>query len=321
MSLETLPEFQLAAAALATLEPKPGQPYIPVVTIWGEKGSGKTTIARQVASHWRSRLGIQSTLLTRGSVLATRRLSDTQRVPLARLGRPELMVIDGFEQLPAKVALPFARLLDRREQRGLASVIMINQPPQQLKWPERLIHRLSGSMVVEIPWLAATSREMAFDTFLSRHRVHISRQVKTLMAAFLGPTIGCIEKQAKTVAEGHAKRLPADDLVRLCQQASIRVSLDQIVQLVTISMGLDRKSVLGPGREPTLVRARQLIVVLAREHTELSLAKLGKALGGRDPATLRHAITAFRSSTDEGLKRQTAAMSRQLEACRWGTRC
>ena len=42
MSLETLPEFQLAAAALATLEPKPGQPYIPVVTIWGEKGSGKT---------------------------------------------------------------------------------------------------------------------------------------------------------------------------------------------------------------------------------------------------------------------------------------
>jgi chromosomal replication initiator protein len=231
------------------------------------------------------------------------------------------MVIDGFEQLPAKVALPFARLLDRREQRGLASVIMINQPPQQLKWPDRLIHRLSGSMVVEIPWLTSGSRETAFDAFLTRHRVGISRQVKKSMTAFLGPTIGCIEKQAKTVAEGHAQRLPAEDLVMLCQKASIRVSLDQIIQMVTNTLGLDRKAVLGPGREPTLVRGRQLIVVLAREHTELSLAKLGKALGGRDPATLRHALTAFRTSMDDGLKRQTAVMSRQLEAYRWGTRC
>lgn len=321
MNLESLPELQVATAALAALEPKPGQPYIPVVTIWGDRGSGKTTLARQVATQWRSRLGIQSTILTRGSVLATRRLPDTQRVPLARLSRPDLIVIDSFEHIPDKVAKAFARVLDRREQRGFASVIMVNRHPQQLKWPDRLIHRLTGSMVVEIPWLTPVSRETVFHTFLSRHKAIIPQQLKASMAAFLGPTIGSIEKQAKTVAQGVSKRLSVDELMRLCQQGSTRISLEQIIQLVTSTLGLDRKLVLGSGREPTLVRARQLIVVLAREHTELSLAKLGKALGGRDPATLRHAITAFRSSNDEGLKRQSAALSRHLESCRWGTMC
>ncbi|HYO24098.1 MAG TPA: DnaA/Hda family protein [Lacipirellulaceae bacterium] len=53
--------------------------------------------------------------------------------------------------------------------------------------------------------------------------------------------------------------------------------------------GLSQSALTGPSRRRSLVQARNMVVYLARRHTDLSYADIGRALGNRDHTTIMHA--------------------------------
>jgi chromosomal replication initiation ATPase DnaA len=311
MNLLDLPEFRQARTALEALEPKPDNPHIPVVLLWGPRGCGRTELLRQASDHWRESYGKQAAVLTKGALLATRRLEDKRRVPMRRLLRPPLVAIDAIEATRPKVMPRLAWLLDQRDKEMLATAFTLDRPPAELKADPRLVERLLASLVVEIPCLGQPSRE--------QHRMRTNSALRDGLSGILAPTLGGIDKQVRALVAALPEKLPVDEALARCRRAGGTISLDQIISLVCQSMKVDRKALLSPGRQPTLVRARQLVLVLARRFTELSLAKLGRSLGGRDPATLRHSLESFHSSCDKALRLLHKRLEREVDTLRAGT--
>lgn len=313
-----LPEYRQARAALQALEPNPDCPHVSVVVIWGPRGCGRTELLRLAAAHWRESYGRKEAVLANAARLSTRRLNDKTRVPVRRLLHPSLVAIDSVESVQPKVAPRLAWLLDQRQTAMLSTAFTLDRPLAEWNAPARVVERLLGSLVVQVPPLSQASREKTLDHLLSRHRLRASRQLKEGLRDMAAPTIGGIDRQVRALVTALPEKLPVDEALARCRLALGKVSLDQIMSLVCEALDVERKALVGPGRLPTQVRARQLVLVLARRFTELSLAKLGRSLGGRDPATLRHSLESFGSSCDPWLKALYKRLEREVDALRAG---
>ena len=55
-------------------------------------------------------------------------------------------------------------------------------------------------------------------------------------------------------------------------------------------LGVSYDAVCGSGRSRSLVLARQVMMVVLKEATQLSLTEIGNFVGGRDHATVLYAI-------------------------------
>jgi chromosomal replication initiator protein len=74
--------------------------------------------------------------------------------------------------------------------------------------------------------------------------------------------------------------------------AQNRGHIARIVDEVAESTGISSSEIYARSRRPSIVRARQLVMFVARNKTDLSLAQIGRALGGLDQSTVRHGIGA-----------------------------
>lgn len=72
-----------------------------------------------------------------------------------------------------------------------------------------------------------------------------------------------------------------------------------IVQHVCEAANLTEEEVKSPRRSGSVVVARAVVCYLAKRHTSWSLPRIGKALGGRDHATVIHAIRRVTLRWDE----------------------
>lgn len=69
-----------------------------------------------------------------------------------------------------------------------------------------------------------------------------------------------------------------------------RPHMKQIVRVVSSQLDTSEQEMCSRGRLQKIVFARQVAMYLARKHTTLSLASIGKKLGNRNHATIRHGV-------------------------------
>jgi hypothetical protein len=68
------------------------------------------------------------------------------------------------------------------------------------------------------------------------------------------------------------------------------ITVPDIVAAVADAAGLALADLVGPSRRWALVRPRHLAMLMAKRLTEASLADIGRALGGRAPASVLYGI-------------------------------
>ena len=68
------------------------------------------------------------------------------------------------------------------------------------------------------------------------------------------------------------------------------ITSDMIIAITALHFGIAADDLTGPSRRQPLARSRQIAMYLCREHTDLSLPKIGAAFGGRDHTTVIHAV-------------------------------
>lgn len=69
-----------------------------------------------------------------------------------------------------------------------------------------------------------------------------------------------------------------------------RATIDLIIRQVCDKHGVAKKDIIGPSRVPQVVRARYEAMYRIRHELALSLARVGRALGGRDHTTVLHGV-------------------------------
>lgn len=66
--------------------------------------------------------------------------------------------------------------------------------------------------------------------------------------------------------------------------------VDSIINAVSLSLGVEKRSMQARSRLRHLVEARQIAIYLIKKHTNMSLSEIGKIFGGRDHTTAIHSI-------------------------------
>ncbi|MFW5933906.1 MAG: helix-turn-helix domain-containing protein, partial [Actinomycetota bacterium] len=79
------------------------------------------------------------------------------------------------------------------------------------------------------------------------------------------------------------------------QEVSIQLIMEEVADYFSLSV----EELCSSSRNRPLVTARQIAMYLARELTEMSLPRIGKAFGGRDHTTVMHAKSKIASLMQE----------------------
>jgi chromosomal replication initiator protein len=89
---------------------------------------------------------------------------------------------------------------------------------------------------------------------------------------------------------------------------------ERIIQATADYFSTSIDELVGPSRRQPLARYRQIGMYLCREHTELSLPKIGANFGGRDHTTVIHAVEKVKSlmRTDKDVFDQVSALGQRL---------
>ena len=93
-------------------------------------------------------------------------------------------------------------------------------------------------------------------------------------------------------------------------------SLSEIVDAAAREFGVRREEVLARTRRSDVAEARQVAMYLARELTDHSLPEIGRGIGGRNHATVLHAINRVGAAlrSDERVKGLVDNLRHQLQA-------
>ena len=83
-----------------------------------------------------------------------------------------------------------------------------------------------------------------------------------------------------------------------------RIDINNIVKVVGRIMKVTEKSILGKGRNMEIALARQICMFIAKEKTSLSLASIGKQIGGRDHSTVIHAHKTIKKKLNKEIELQ-----------------
>ena len=68
-----------------------------------------------------------------------------------------------------------------------------------------------------------------------------------------------------------------------------QIDVQNIIKTVCRALKVKEKDVLGKGRSMEVALARQVCMFITKEKTNMSLANIGKQIGGRDHSTVIHA--------------------------------
>jgi len=93
-----------------------------------------------------------------------------------------------------------------------------------------------------------------------------------------------------------------------------KLTFDEIMNVVSAYYELAAEDLTGPRRTREMAIARQVVMYLARELTDMSLPQVGQALGGRDHTTVMHGCDKMAAlfEKDDDVRRQILEIKSQL---------
>ena len=315
------------AAALAVSE-LPGHSYNPLF-LHGAPGLGKTHLLHAIGNYIeRFGSGLQVRYATieefTTEFVAAVRARSTSRFK-DDFRRAEVLLVDDVQFLAgrAKTREEFFHTFNALLGSGRQVVMTSDRRPEEIPGlEERLIERFRAGLVVELDRpgpavrrtiLAARARldgvEMSDDAI-----AEIAACVTTSVRALEGALIRVVA-YASLKGEPPTAELARHVLSRLgestgTESCGIREILDAAAQ----EFGVERDALVARDRRPAVARARQVAMFLARELTSHSTTEIGRGIGGRDHATVLHAVNRVSAAmgTDSDMHRAVENLRRRL---------
>ncbi|MDH3308123.1 MAG: chromosomal replication initiator protein DnaA [Acidimicrobiia bacterium] len=322
------PSNRFAHAAAMAVAEQPGRHYNPLF-IYGAAGLGKTHLLNAVGHH---ALELNPTYVVRyvssenffnEFIDGIRRkrmdeFKDRYRT-IDVLLLDDVQFFEGKEQILEEFFHTFNSLYESGKQMVLSS----DRHPRNLATLEdRLRSRFEWGLLTDIqaPDVETRLAILRKNTEGSSHEFpepvlefiaqHVEDNIRELEGALTRVTA-----YATLHLEVINLAMAQDVLQDLVPAAAARpVTAADILGTTASSFGFSTEEVCGPSRRAPLVRARQIGMYLVREHTNLSLPKIGALFGNRDHTTVMYAIEKVKGlmKTDHEVFDQVTALSQNL---------
>jgi chromosomal replication initiator protein len=213
----------------------------------------------------------------------------------------DVVLIDDVQFLAgrAKTREEFFHTFNALLDSGRQLVISSDRSPEELPELEaRLAERFRAGLVVELDPPPPEVRRAILAKRARLDGIEVSDDVLAEIAQLVDTSVRALEGALiRVVAYASLKGEPTTpDLVRHVlrrlgeERASDACGLAEIIDAAAQEFGVTRESLLARDRRRTVTRARHVAMYLARELTTHSSSQIGQGIGGRDHATVLHAI-------------------------------
>ncbi len=316
------------AAALAAAE-MPAQAYNPLF-LHGAPGLGKTHLLHAIGRYvhrYGGGLRVRYATIeefTSEFVGAVRE----QRTEGFKHGfrSADVVLIDDVQFLAgrARTSEEFFHTFNALLDSGRQLVLTSDRPPDELpELEDRLAERFRSGLVVELESPALEVREAILAKRARLDGVEVGPEVLAEIAAAVTSSIRALEGALIRVVAYSSLRgqEPTPALVRhVLRRLGGKPSdgpcgIADILDAAAKEFGVERGDLVARDRRPAVSTARQVAMYLARELTDHSLPEIGRGVGGRNHATVIHAINRVGSAvlTDPALRTAVDNLRRELD--------
>ena len=308
------------AAAMAVAEAPPSKAYNPLF-IYGGVGLGKTHLLYGIGHHMKRLIpGLRVKYVSSETFVTEfiRAVRERHGYQFQRKYRDvDVLLVDDIQFLAKReeTQTEFFHTFNALHGSERQIVIASDRPPQELSgMEERLRNRFRWGLCVDVQPPDLETRIAILQLKAHRDHIQVPDAVLELIASKFDQNIRELEGALLRVAafasltRQHVDTALAERALEdLIPQTSAEIPSGVILDRSAAYFGLTREDLVSKSRSRPLTTARHVAMYLMREHTGMSLIRIGEAFN-RDHSTVMHGINKI-----ETLMRERGSIYRQVQ--------
>ena len=295
---------QFAKAAALSVAENPGQtPFNPLL-IYSPPGLGKTHLLQSIGNQIITSKPNYKLIYITGERFMFDFINSIQKNKTSDFSNKyrniDMLLLDDaqFFKNKEQTQEQFFHLFNYLYQNGKQIILTSDKHPNKMSgFKERLISRFQSGLVVDIQPPDLETRIAILMNKAEHDQLEIPYEVMEFMASNIQGDIRTLEGAlVNLLALSSLKKEDINlGLAKLVLEKHVgktkmnQINVQQIVQMVALTMKVKEKAIVGKGRSMEVAFARQLAMFVSKKLINTSLANIGKQIGKRDHSTVIHA--------------------------------